>query len=89
MMFSPASVERAQPATTIEDTLAHEAPLHEETQVQFDTHMTYLEVHEEVKTSEKIIQEKEVEIRELKDKFSKAYFMITFLQQENKQLQVK
>ena len=63
--------------------------MHEEPRIHFDTHMADLEVHEEVQTSKYIIQEKEAEIRELKDHFSKANFMITFLQQENKQLQVK
>ena len=91
IIFSPSSVERCQRTTGIEErsTHQHEAPLQEEEQVHFDTHMADIDMHEEDKSPEQTINEKEAKIRELKDKLSKENFMITFLQQENKQLQVK
>jgi len=54
-------------------------------QTHFEDDMAY---HEEHKSPEEVIKEKEEEIRDLKDKLSKANFTIAFLQQENRKLQV-
>lgn len=84
-MFAPDIVERAKPTSSKQ----HETPLDEEAQIHLDTDMANLEVHDDVKYSEQIIQEKEAEIREMNGRFSKEYFFIYFFQQENKQLKVK
>lgn len=73
-MAQPTSVEKET------STHQHEAPLQEKEQVHFDTDMADLEIHEEEKSPENIINKKEYEIRYLKDKLSKEKFMITFLQ---------
>ena len=80
LLFSPNIFERAMP-TSEEDTSSHnEAPLQDEEQVHLDTDIAYLEVHEEEKTIDQIIMEKEAEIIELKDNFSKKTLLVSFLQ---------
>ena len=80
-MFSPYIVERAKLTSGEQETSSHhEAPLQDEKQFHLDTDMEDFEVHEEKKIVDLIIMEKEAEIRELKDSFSKENFLLSFLQ---------
>lgn len=85
-MFAPGIVEIARPTSIAKQiaTYQHDAPSKEEEMVHFDTHMADLEMHEEDKPPKKIIKGKETKIREIKDRLSKANFMIAFLRHENR-----
>lgn len=62
--------------------------MRDEESSHIDTNIIEFEVNEDYKTIEHVIMEKDVEIKELKDKLSKANFIISFLEQENKKLKV-
>lgn len=76
-------------STKYESQSQHEAPSQHEEKFHLDSSMFDLNANEEHNLMEQVIMEKDVKRERIKDNLSKENFMISFVEQENEQLNVK
>lgn len=87
LVFTPHIVDGAKITSEEQGSQSqHEETLQDEEPFHINTDMVDLNVSEKHKIVDQVIMEKYAEIKELKESFSKANFMISFLEQENQLL---